>query len=156
MQSYQKRDQGGCFRRTQVVSVGRHVAASLNDLADQLVLRQSYGDAVECRPSLAARLSERMAIAALFGLKYESALAFQSSGAVKKLVGNRIATPRVHVRTPWRVPCEMRERAQDYGDQKNRQNSDWPAAPTLFSFSRKKWQQHKKPNCDYEANEESW
>jgi len=59
MQSFQERDQGSCFRRIQVLRVSGHVAASLDNLADQLVLRESYGDGVERWASLAAGFSKR-------------------------------------------------------------------------------------------------
>lgn len=78
----EKCDQGSRFRRAQILSVSRHVAASLDYLADQLVLRQSHRDAVEGRPSLAAQIPKRMAVTALLDLKYERALSLQSGGAV--------------------------------------------------------------------------
>jgi hypothetical protein len=82
MQSFQKRDQGRGFRRTQILSVGGHVTASLDYLADQLVLRKSHGDAIERGPSLAAQVSESMAVAALLDLEDERALPLESSSAV--------------------------------------------------------------------------
>src|SRR5580692_2231344 len=97
-----------------------------------------------------------MAIAALLDLEDERALSFESGTAVQKLVGHWIAAPPIHVWTPRRIASEMGECSQDYGDQQNRQNSDWPPAPTLFPFSRKKWQQNKKRDNHYGANEESW
>src|SRR5258708_39442259 len=155
MQSFQKRDQGSRFRRTQILSVSRHVAASLDYLADQLVLRQSQGDAVQSRTSLPTTLTKRVTVAALLHLKDQRALSLKCGTAVKKLLRHRVAAPRIHVRTPWRVSSEVGECSQDYGDQQNRQNCDRPPAPTLFPFSRKKWQQNKKCDNDYGANEES-
>src|ERR1700751_5959586 len=69
MQSFQKRDQGSRFRRTKILSVGRHVPAALNPLADKLVLRKSHGHTVQSRPPLPATFSKRMAVAALLHLK---------------------------------------------------------------------------------------
>src|ERR1700752_4389134 len=43
MESLEKGDQRRGLWRTQVFSVRRHVAASLDHLADELVLRQPYG-----------------------------------------------------------------------------------------------------------------
>src|SRR4030095_12295401 len=40
--------------------------------------------------------------------------------------------------------------------QKKRQNRDRPSPPTLFPFSREKWQQNKKRDSHYGANKESW
>jgi hypothetical protein len=54
MQSFKKRNQGSRLRRTQILSVGGHVAASLDHLSNQLILREPHGNAVERRPSLAS------------------------------------------------------------------------------------------------------
>src|SRR5215475_7720842 len=69
MQSLEKRNQGGRLRRTQIFSIGRHVSASLNHLADELVLREPHCDRVKRGPSLAAQIPKSMAIAALLGLE---------------------------------------------------------------------------------------
>jgi hypothetical protein len=73
MERFEKCHECRCLRRTQVLAVGWHVAASLDHLADELVLRESRGNAVQSRPSLPSRLTEGMAIAALFNLKDECA-----------------------------------------------------------------------------------
>src|SRR6266581_5280012 len=90
-----------------------------------------------------------MTVAALLDLEDERALPLESSPAVQKLLRHGVAAPRIHVRTPRRISSEMGECSQYYGDQQNRQNSDRPPAPTLFPFSRKKWQQYKKRDNDY-------
>ena len=136
MQGLEKRNKGCGFRWTQVFSVGGHVSASLNHLADKLVLRKPHRNAVERRPPLSAEFTERMAIAALLGLEDESPLPLKCGGVVQKLFWHRIAAPSVHVWAPRRIASEMGECSQDYGDQQNRQDSDWPPAPTLFPFSR--------------------
>src|SRR4029077_13474985 len=118
-----KGDERRGFRWTQVFSVSWHVAATLNHLADQLILRKPHGDAVECWTSLSAKFTERMAIAALFDLKHESSLPLKRSAAMQKVVGYGVTAPSVHVRAPRRIASEMGERSQDYGDQQNRQNS---------------------------------
>src|ERR1700747_2741975 len=97
-----------------------------------------------------------MTVAALLDLEDEHALPLESSPAVKKLHRHGVAAPRIHVRAPRLIASEMGECSQDYGDQQNRQNSDWPSAPTLLPFSGKKWQQNKKRDNHYGANQESW
>src|ERR1700690_854096 len=97
-----------------------------------------------------------MAVAALLGLEDKCALPLKRSRAVQELFRHGISAPRIHVRTPRRISSEVGEGSQDYGDQQNRQNSDRPPAPPLFTFSRKKWEQNKKRDNDYGANEESW
>src|SRR6202012_2660824 len=118
--------------------------ASLQHLSDQLILRQSHGDRIEGRPSLAAKFPKRVTVAALLGLKHQCALSFERGGAVQKLVRYRVAAPRIHMWAPWRVPRKMRECSQHNGDQKNRQDGDRSTTPTFFPFSRKKWQQDEK------------
>src|SRR5882724_812857 len=97
-----------------------------------------------------------MTIAALLGLENERTLPLEGGCAVQKLLRNGISAPRIHVWTPRRISSEVGECSQGYGGQQNRQNSDRPPAPTLFPFSRKKWQQNKKRDTDYGTNKESW
>src|SRR6267378_5486417 len=97
-----------------------------------------------------------MTVAALLGLENERTLPLEGGRAMQKLLRNGISAPCVHVRTPRRIASEVSECSQDYSDHQNRQNSDRPPAPTLFPFSGKKWQQNKKRDSDYGANEESW
>src|SRR5580700_7666745 len=55
--------------RTQVVPISRHVTAPLDDLPDELVLGEAYGNAIQCWPPLSPGVSQRMAVAALLHLK---------------------------------------------------------------------------------------
>src|SRR5260370_16328282 len=73
MQGLKKRDERRGLCRTQVLPVRRHVAASLDHLADELVLREPHGDAIQRRASLPAQLPEGMAVAALLHLKNKRA-----------------------------------------------------------------------------------
>src|SRR5580704_5726276 len=84
MQGLEKCDKRRGLSRTQVLPVRRHVAASLDHLADELVLREPHGDAVERRTPLSAEFTEGMAIATLLHLKHESALPLKCGGAMKK------------------------------------------------------------------------
>src|ERR1700741_3755810 len=86
MQGLEKRDQGSCFRWTQVLSVSRHVAASLDYLPDQLVLCQPHRDSVKCWPSFAAQVPKRMAVAALLDLEDQRTLPLKRSRAVQELL----------------------------------------------------------------------
>src|SRR5689334_12082778 len=105
MQGLKKCDERGGLRWTQILSVGWHVAAALNHLADQLVLCQPYGHAVETGASLPALLSKGMAVSALLGLKHERALPLKCSCAMYESLRHRITTPGVHVRAPGGEPC---------------------------------------------------
>lgn len=82
MQSLEECDKSSRLRGTQICSIRRHVAASLNHLTDELVLRESRGDVVERRTSLSAEFTERMTIAALLHLKHESSLSLKCGRAM--------------------------------------------------------------------------
>src|SRR5258706_4168717 len=105
MQSLEKCDERRGLCRTQVLPVRRHVAASLDHLADELVLREPHGDAIQRRASLPAQLPEGMAVAALLDLKNKCALPLQGRCGMKKTLRHRITAPSAHVLTPR---CESR------------------------------------------------
>src|ERR1700730_9586126 len=84
---------------TQVVPIGRHVAASLNDLTDELVLRETDRNAIQRWPSLSPCVAKRVAVAALLDLKPERTLPLKRSRTMNVPVGHRIAAPGIHVRT---------------------------------------------------------
>src|SRR5271156_5939255 len=79
------------LRRTQVVPIGRHVAAALNHLPNELVLGQPHRNTIQGWPPLSARISERMAVAALLDLKYQRALPLECGCATNVALGYRIA-----------------------------------------------------------------
>src|ERR1700678_2506014 len=118
--SYERRSLCG----TQVVPIGRHVAAALNHLANELILRQANGNAVQGWPPLSTRVAERVAVAALLDLKHERTLPLKRSRPVNVAGGYWIATPCVHVRTPRRElghasKCAESDRDQQYGNYRN-------------------------------------
>src|SRR5262249_14178485 len=94
-QRREKCDERRRFRRTQVLAVRGHVAASLDHLTDELILRESQRDAVESRTSLAARFPKGVAVATLLDLKHERALPFDRGPAAQKPLRDRIGAPRV-------------------------------------------------------------
>ena len=50
MQGFEKCDECSGLRRTQVLPIRRHVAAALDHLADELVLREPHGNTVQAGP----------------------------------------------------------------------------------------------------------
>src|SRR6266853_338759 len=93
MQSFKKRNQGSRLRRTQILSVGGHVAAALDHLSNQLILRQPHGHRVERRAALSPLIAERVAVVALLHLKNQGALPLERGPVVQKLRRNRNAAP---------------------------------------------------------------
>src|SRR5580692_165471 len=141
-ESYERR--GLC--RTQVVPIGWHVAAALDDLPNQLVLGQPHGNAVQSWPPLSTRIAERVAVAALLDLKHQRALPFECSRATNVPVGYRIAAPGAHVRAPGRELGHASKRTESDGYEQHSDNRNRTALPAFFSFSRKKWQKNQAKN----------
>src|SRR5215467_8217871 len=103
MQGFEERHQRGGLRRAEVLAVRGHVAAALNHLPNQLVLREPYRHAVESRASLPAAICQCMTVAALLRLKNQRALPLQCGGAMQESRRNRGAAPGIHLWTPRRV-----------------------------------------------------
>ena len=156
MQRLEKSDERGCLRGTQILSIGRHVAATLNDLPDKLVLRETQGHGVEGGPSLSATFSQRVTVTALFNLKYQSSLPLQCGRPMYKLIRHWVTAPRVHVGTPGREPGEMGERSERDRDQHHGQNRDWSALPALFTFAGKKGKKKQPNNYYHRSDQKCW
>ena len=77
MQRLQEPNQCRSLRRTKVLAIRRHVAAALQHLPNQLVLRETRCDKIQGRSTLSTDPGNRMAVAALLRLKDDSALSFE-------------------------------------------------------------------------------
>src|SRR5215469_9414266 len=104
MQGLQKCDQRSSSRRAQIASICRHIAAALNHLPDELVLREADCNTIQSRPSLSSGSAEGVAISALLGLKHKRTLALQCCRAMDVSAGHRITTPGIHV---WAPRCML-------------------------------------------------
>src|SRR5258708_11317337 len=104
MEGFKERHERRGLSRTQVVSVGRHIADALDHLPDELVTRKSHGDGIQSWSSLSTRIGEGMAVAALLDLKHKCTLPLERGGSMYVAIGHWIAAPGVHVRTPG---CEL-------------------------------------------------
>ena len=58
MEGFKEGNECSCFRRAEIFAVGRHVAAALDHLTNDLVMSEAHGDAVECRPALTSFVIE--------------------------------------------------------------------------------------------------
>src|ERR1700691_5206132 len=112
MQRLKKRDQRRGFRRTQILAVRGHIAAALDHLPNQLILRQTSGHGIQSRSALSALIVERVGVVALLELENESALSLERSPLIQKLGRDRDGAPRVHHRTPWRILRKARKCSQ--------------------------------------------
>src|SRR5580698_7164087 len=139
--------------RTQVVPIGGHVAAALDHLPNELVLREPHGNAIQGWPSLSTRVAKGVAVAALLDLKDKRTLTLKCGRAVNVPVGYWIAAPGVHVRTPGRELGEASKRAERDRDHQHGNNRDWPALPAFFPFPGKKGQKDQAKNCQGWADE---
>ena len=138
MEGFKERHERRSLSRTQIVSVGRHIAAALDHLPDELVTRKSHGDAIQGWSSLSAGIAEGMAVAALLDLKHQRTLALERGCAMYVSVGHWIAAPGVHVRTPRCELGEAGKRAERDRDHEHGDNCNGSALPALFPFSRNK------------------
>jgi hypothetical protein len=100
MKSLEEGDEGGGFWWAEIFAVRGHVAAALNDLANELVLREQESDLVESGSAFTAFIAERMAVVALLELKDERALTLERRAILQELLWNGIAAPGVHNGTP--------------------------------------------------------
>src|SRR5215471_5049113 len=103
VQRFQKGNQRRHFCRTQVLSIGGHVAAALDYLSHKLVARHPGCDPVERWASLAAGTSDRMTVAALFYLEDQRTLPFERRASAEVFHRDRISTPPVHHGAPRRI-----------------------------------------------------
>src|ERR1700733_14227674 len=74
MQGFQEADQRRYFRRGKILSVGRHVSASLQHLVYQLVVGQPGSHVIELRTALTAQATDHVTISSLLFLKDNLAL----------------------------------------------------------------------------------
>src|SRR6516165_1971751 len=153
MERFEECDESGRLRRAEVFTVGGHVSAPLDNLADELVPGLHNGHRIECRAAFAANLTERMAVAALLQLKHQHALPFERAAILQKLFGNRIPAPGVHDWTPGRVTRKAGECSEYDSNQGDAENGDRPATPAFFPFTRKKRKQQKKRDCNHRTDE---
>src|SRR5882762_1242621 len=156
MQRLEERDQRGGLRRAEVLSVGRHVAAALDYLADQLVLCERDGDSIEGRPALSSLAVERMAVVALLELKNERAMSLQGGPALQVLLWDWLAAPGIHHRTPGRVRGEMREASERHSDEQDGEDGDGPALPAFLAFSREEGEREQHGEADGRPDQENW
>src|SRR6266478_5394179 len=138
MEGFKERHERRGLSRTQIVPIRRHVAAALNHLPNELVLRQPHSNAVQGWPPLSTRVAKGVAVAALLDLKHERTLPLKCRRAVNVAVGYGVATPGVHVRTPRRELGEPGKRAEGDRNHQLSNNRNRPTLPAFFPFSRKK------------------
>src|SRR5580658_2998930 len=100
---FEERDECSGLRGAEIFSVRGHVAAALNHLANQLILREARRYGIERGAAHAAFVAQRMAVVALLLLEHERALAFERRTMRKIAWRNWVAAPRVHDRAPRRV-----------------------------------------------------
>jgi hypothetical protein len=112
VQGFQESDQGRGLGGAEILSVSGHVAAALQDLAEQLIFSQTRSHHVERWTAQATLTAQRVAVSALLALEYHSARTFKRGAAGKKLLRDRRAAPGVHDRGPGTVETEPSERGE--------------------------------------------
>jgi hypothetical protein len=140
MQSFEECDKRCRFGGAEIFPVRGHVAAALNNLADQLVFGENDGDLIESRSAFAALIPQRVAIVTLLQLKDDGALTLECGTVPQKFRRYRIATPGIHFGTPRSVTRKTGEFTEHDRNQENGQHGDRPATPTFFAFTEHKRQ----------------
>src|SRR5712671_4869528 len=97
-QRLHERDEGVDFRGREVLAVGRHVPATLQDLTDELIARLTRRDAVERRTTSSAFTGQAMARPALLVLEDEGALELERRPTLDVLDRRGGGAPGCHVR----------------------------------------------------------
>src|SRR5579863_5961341 len=154
MQRLEKSDQRIRFCGIQILSVGRHISAPLDYLANQLIRCQPDCNRVEGRPALAAISAEGVTVMTLLRLENQSSLEFKRSAVFQVLRGNRLTAPCAHYRAPWGVFSKMCQLAKRHRRHQNHEHSNRPASPALFALSREEWQQKQDEDANYRSDKQ--
>jgi len=155
MQRFEERYERGRLSGAQVFGISGHVAATLDDLSNQLVLCKPEGYGVQGRGALAALIVERVAVMALLQLENQGALPLEGRALLEKLRRNGNPAPRIHDGTPRRISREARKRTHRNRHEQDREHSDGSAAPAFFPFAEKERQEQECENYDHRPNEQS-
>src|ERR1700742_3449227 len=103
MQGLQELDQCRSLGGAEILAVRRHVAAALQHLPNQLILRETRCHKIQGGPTLSAHAGNRVAVAALLRLKDDCALAFEWACIVGITDRDRrTSAPRAHLGAAWR------------------------------------------------------
>src|SRR5258705_1105809 len=154
VQRLKKRHQCSRFRRAQVFSIGGHVPATLNYLANELVFGEVQGHTVQRRPALASSVIQRMTVVTLLSLKNECTPTLQGRSPLQEFRRNRLAAPGIHHGAPGRVLSQMSQGAEHYCDQQNHENCDWPPLPALLTFACYKRERQQDNDADGRTNQQ--
>src|ERR1017187_176798 len=92
----QEPDQCRGLRGAECIAIGGPVASTLQHLTNDLILRHTVGDAIQCGSAKSAFTADRMAIATLLVLKQECALTLEGRAILKVRGWNGIGCPCVH------------------------------------------------------------
>src|SRR5215813_5733663 len=93
-----ERDDRVDFSRIQILAVGRHVAAPLQNLTDELIARLARRNAVERRAALSSFTAEAVAGPALLVLQNQRALELERGPALDVPDRRRGSGPGLHLR----------------------------------------------------------
>src|SRR5438309_1500115 len=86
------------FRGTQILAIRRHVAASLDDLPDQLIVSQTDRDRIESWAPQSAFSAQAVTVPALLALHQDRALKLERRPPVNILRWNWRSAPCFHMR----------------------------------------------------------
>ena len=117
MERFEKCDESRSLRWVQVLSIGGHIAATLQDLPHELICRQPDGNRIESRPALTPDVANGVAVVTLLRLKYERSLDLNRRATIQKSRWDGSAGRGVHHGTPRRMIGHVCKRSQRNSDQ---------------------------------------
>ena len=124
------------------------------NLPHQLIPRKPRCNRGEIRPTLAARVADRVTVAALRELKLECALQFKRSSVGDKRDVGRRRSPRLHLRTPRRTNAEQSKHGKSRGQQHNQKHRDRPARWSALAAIGKKRHRGKNRNRHWRSDQQ--
>src|SRR5713101_4241946 len=136
------------LRGTQVLAVGRHISAALDNLPHHLAPRKANRSVVERGAAQTALIAERMTIAALLALNQKSALQLERRATLDVIDRGRRTAPRLHHRRPRREGAEPGQCSDQCKGKDNDHDRDWTPSPALFAGSRDEGQGEQYPDAD--------
>src|SRR5215468_9701024 len=154
MQGLHERHQCGDLRRTEILAIGRHIAAALDHLPDQLVAGQARRHIVERRAALAAAAAQAVAVPALLVLEHQGPLDFERRAALEIVRGYWRAAPGLHRWGPGRVHPHRRQSTKHQEDDHHGQHSDWPPARAFLPRASDERQGKEQGNADNRRDED--
>ena len=150
----EERDDRRHLGGAEVLPVGGHVAAALENLAHQLIVRQARRDVVQRGTALPALATERVTVPALLALQQQRALQLERRAVAHVLDRHRRGAPRLHVRRPGGGYPQPGERREGQEDERDPDDGHGPAQPALLARAGDERQREQRDDPQHGSGED--